>query len=219
MMRSFSPVPRRQMMFGVSAPSSLCSVRNPSLQPAWTNNSFSRAARSRLLSGMAFIRCRTTDFPAGANWSFCAKLTAHNAALNITTARPLPRIVRLSDTLSRRQTPLQLSSLERDPVLRSVHVSPGNIGVVGEDGEPLLGNGARIISFPILEHLKGKKIVGHGPYRIQVPCGWNQIRNVTARLPRAANEYRPHVARVSRPDLDRDSRRDLSIAIDQLHLA
>src|SRR5579859_545548 len=219
MTRSLSPVPRRQIMLGVSAPSSFCSDRKFSLQPAWINNCFRRMARSWLFSGMVFIRCRTADFSAGANWTFCPGATPQRTRLKIVIARDAPRMVRLSYTLSAAFEPAKLCGFEGDLVLGSVNVSPGNFGIVGKNREPFFGNCACVIALAILQHLEWKKIIGHGPDRVEVPGGGNQIRNIAGGPSRAAKEYAPHVARVPGPDLDGDSRRYLGVAFNQLHLA
>src|SRR5689334_25360477 len=93
-------------------------------------------------------------------------------------------------------------------------ISPRHIGIMGKHGEPLLWNSASIVSFAIFQHFHREKIVGHGPDRIEMPGGGNQIRDVAGSFAAAANKDSPHVACVSRPDLNGNSRSNLRVTVD-----
>src|SRR5262249_213743 len=110
-------------------------------------------------------------------------------------------------------------SPEGQPVLCSLDIRPGNLRIVGEDREPLLRDGPGVVAFAVFQYLKRKKIVGHCPHGIEVPGGGNEVRNVTSRLAATAEEDRPHVSRVAGPNFHGDSRRDLRVAVNELHLA
>src|SRR5262249_447393 len=136
------PLPRRQMMFGDSALSTVCSYSEFPLHPAWEKSSFIRAARPKLVPGMSFIRSRTRAFSAGVNWTLCARQAPHKTRIRIRANTPSRRMVRLSYTASVVTSP---GHFEGKLVFNFLDVGPRSVGVMGKDGEPLLGDGARVI--------------------------------------------------------------------------
>ena len=62
-----------------------------------------------------------------------------------------------------------------EAIFDSLNICPRYVGIMSKDGEPLLRYGAGVISLAVIEYFKRKEVVGHGPYRIQVPGGGNQV--------------------------------------------
>src|SRR5215467_3255783 len=54
-------------------------------------------------------------------------------------------------------------------------VSPGDFGVEGEDGQPILRQGFFVILLAVLDCFQREKIVSHDPGDIEVPGCGNQI--------------------------------------------
>src|SRR5579862_3812278 len=120
-----------------------------------------------------------------------------------------------SRALTRRSQPVSRNDLNgcccHSSLPIFLHISPRNLGIVGEDGEPLLRNCMRIILLAAFDGIKREQIERHHPSQVEMGRGGNQVRDVAGGLVGATNDDRLHVASMSRKDFYRDAGNDFLV--------
>src|SRR5262249_27154498 len=150
--------------------------------------------RSAFLLGMSWKRVSMVSFSTGEN-AICVWAAAGRAAARVSVT-----------------TAASLLSFDGNLFIDLLQMDPRNRGIVGEDREPLLRNGPRVIALATLDGLQGKQVVSHHPCDVEVPRRGDEIRDVTRRFAAAAQKNSHHVARVSGINFHGDARNDLAVA-------